>query len=113
MFKYYKTPLVAAGISGYSLHVGISETDLKRVALESEVTRQKTQVLPSKEVADRLWSFVKYYRSLGRSSYLVRHSTLYSVTLTILLKLAIFYPSLCFKVFSMKSGQFGLPPPID
>ena len=79
MFKHYKTLQVAAGISGYSLHVDVTEIELKRVSLESEVPWQKSQVLPSKEVVDKLWSFVKYYRSFGRSSYLVNYNILYSV----------------------------------
>ena len=116
MFKYHKTLLVAAGISGYSLHVGITEIELKRVSLESEVPWQKTQVLPSKEVVDKLWSFVKCYRSFGRSSYLVNYNILYSVY---------FYfhsqvgcpspPSVCFflQIFLMKSMRFGLPSTTD
>ena len=116
MFKHHKTLQVAAGISGYSLHIGITEIELKRVSLESEVSWQKSQVLPSKEVVDKLWSFVKCYRSFGRSSYLVNYNILYSVYSYFHSQVG--YPSpssICFflQIFSIKSERLGLPPTTD
>ena len=64
-------------------------------------------MLPSKEVADG--SFVKYYRSFGRSSYLVKYNILYSVTFTLLYKLVFQYPHLPSKFFRQKVGDLGCP----
>ena len=116
MFEHHKTLQVVAVISGYSLHVGVTEIELKRISLESEVPWQKTQVLPSKEVVDKLWSFVKCYRSFGRSSYLVNYNILYSVYSYFHSQVGCFSPPpVCFflQIFPMKSGWFGLPPTTD
>ena len=38
-------------------------------------------VLPSKEVIEQLWSFVKHYRYKNRSRCLIKYNILYSITL--------------------------------
>ena len=116
MFKHHKTLQVAAGISGYSLHVGVTEIELKRVSLESKVSWQKSQVLPSKEVVDKLWSFVKCYRSFGRSSYLVNYNILYSIYSYFHSQVGCLSPPpvwFFLQIFLTKSGRFGLPPTTD
>ena len=49
MFKHHKTLQVAAGISGYSLHVGVTEIELKRVSLESKAPGKSLKYYQAKK----------------------------------------------------------------
>ena len=108
MFKYHKTLLVAAGISGYSLHVGITKIELKRVSLESEVLKYY-QAKKQQISSEALLSATEASAEVATQLIII---LCIAYTLTFTLKLAAPLLLLCvfsFKFFQRKVGDLVCP----
>src|SRR5260363_95396 len=89
------------------------EIELKKNSRLISETLWQALVLLSKDVVEKLWSFVKAYGYENRSRYLVKYIILYSVTLTTPLFWYCFSDTALDISKFQKSGQFGVPPPKD
>jgi hypothetical protein len=89
------------------------EIELKKICRLLSEAPWRALVLLSKDVVEKLWSFVKFYGYENRSRGLVRYVILYSVTPSNSFKFGTSPRApLAFSKFQ-KSGHFGLPPPKD
>src|SRR5260364_66422 len=86
------------------------EIELKKNSRLISEAPWRALVLLSKDVVEKLWSFVKAYGYENRSRYLVRYVILYSVTLTTLFTLVLFFWCRfgCFEI-SKKVGNSVYP----
>src|SRR5260363_160449 len=77
-----------------------TEIEMKENSRLISETPWQAAVLLSKDVAEKLWSFVKIYEYENRSRYLGRYVILYSVTLT-----TSFYTIFSLEVFFWNFGR--------